>query len=613
MKITRRPITASSNSVKIPAPFDEYYRLMSDKEFEEYTGSDAHPTPCEEADGYNIKSYSYCIAKPEYEEALSDIGLDIVELVTSDWDENELMLAYTVNDRIFPVDISEVSTSIDEYNFEEGDDLYDRDTVMQAIKDEFGIDDYDAYSIYDWYAAEDAFEDFGTIEEFIDYVRSDIDDMLDAADDQLQADRIREAINSCTKVEASIDTGLQYWYLTKHGLGPGMMPKDCHLMDVVEDGWDTYILLDRMLTTSELKEYDIREKAPSDDLIKKPVESSTCEKISEDEDSIRYEIKDSTKVDSSEDFVVDYDLSYLDDPKEWKKAEERRIRRELADEAKYYDETHDEVDSCNKVQGASHLTYDDGEPYDLYDDDHADSTDDSDEIPATLNFNFDFNTQVEVKENNDWEEIDGEGVESILESAEVDDNFIDPTYFEECAGDLLAWSIPAEPGVYTIKGNMDIEFNLDEVLSGGTPLYTCDFKHSKVTDVEAIKESKTVESSTDVEATMTYEETEDAILNDKPFDIDSFKAYTGDTGEGQVKASQLEVGDTFSISNADIVDYGTILKVLSINDPADPGFDYTFHCQILQLPERSFMTLQPGDTVDIWYDADEYAGTIIPV
>ena len=112
---------------------------------------------------------------------------------------------------------------------------------------------------------------------------------------------------------------------------------------------------------------------------------------------------------------------------------------------------------------------------------------------------------------------------------------------------------------------------------------------------------------------MTYEETEDAILNNEPFDIDSFKAYTGDIGEGQVKASQLEVGDTFSISNADIVDYGTILKVLSINDPADPGFDYTFHCQILQLPERSFMTLQPGDTVDIWYDADEYAGTIIPV
>ena len=38
-------------------------------------------------------------------------------------------------------------------------------------------------------------------------------------------------------------------------------------MDVIDDGWDTYILLDKMLTTDELKYYDIKEKAPSEELL----------------------------------------------------------------------------------------------------------------------------------------------------------------------------------------------------------------------------------------------------------------------------------------------------------------------------------------------------------
>lgn len=190
MKISHRKITASSNkaSVKIPAPFDKYYRIASDQDVIDYCGdSDLHPTPCEEAEGYDVKHISYVLPKPEYEDALADNAVDVVELITSGWQE-EPQLAYTVGEEIYPVDMMDLQ----------------------------GIEDID--------------------------------------------------IESCD-VTSAIDTGLEYWYLTKHGLGPGMMPQGVHLLDTVEDGWDTYILLDRMLTTEELNRYDIKEKTPPEELM----------------------------------------------------------------------------------------------------------------------------------------------------------------------------------------------------------------------------------------------------------------------------------------------------------------------------------------------------------
>lgn len=69
------------------------------------------------------------------------------------------------------------------------------------------------------------------------------------------------------KITASVDTGLTYWYLFKHGLGPGTMPKGVNVLKVIEDGWKDYVLLDQMLTTNELNEYEIKEATPPDDLL----------------------------------------------------------------------------------------------------------------------------------------------------------------------------------------------------------------------------------------------------------------------------------------------------------------------------------------------------------
>lgn len=61
----------------------------------------------------------------------------------------------------------------------------------------------------------------------------------------------------------------RYWYWTKHGLGPGTLPKDVRVLDVKEGPnrkgtMGDFICLDAVLNTSELKEYDLIELAPSE-------------------------------------------------------------------------------------------------------------------------------------------------------------------------------------------------------------------------------------------------------------------------------------------------------------------------------------------------------------
>lgn len=59
----------------------------------------------------------------------------------------------------------------------------------------------------------------------------------------------------------------KYWYFTTHGVQPGSIPKDLKVLEV-RDGqndkgtWGTYVMLDGVLNTSELKKYDMRELVP---------------------------------------------------------------------------------------------------------------------------------------------------------------------------------------------------------------------------------------------------------------------------------------------------------------------------------------------------------------
>ena len=59
----------------------------------------------------------------------------------------------------------------------------------------------------------------------------------------------------------------KYWYFTTHGVQPGSIPKDLKVLET-RDGqndkgtWGTYVCLNGVLNTGELKKYDMIEKAP---------------------------------------------------------------------------------------------------------------------------------------------------------------------------------------------------------------------------------------------------------------------------------------------------------------------------------------------------------------
>ena len=54
-----------------------------------------------------------------------------------------------------------------------------------------------------------------------------------------------------------------FWYYSKHGMGPGTIPKDVNVVDWYEDdNYNTWIALDGVLTTQELREYGLKEQKP---------------------------------------------------------------------------------------------------------------------------------------------------------------------------------------------------------------------------------------------------------------------------------------------------------------------------------------------------------------
>ena len=157
MKVTKRPIQAATSTIVIPEPFDKFYEVMSDQEVEELTGYPAHPSPCEDCEGYEIEHIAYLQPKSEFFDELSDKGIADVELLR---EGDKTFVGYMVRDRIYSVGTEELP-------------------------------------------------DTTTYEEYVDA------GYLDAA----------------TEVEGAVDTGLEYWYFTRHGFGPGTIPADVQVVD----------------------------------------------------------------------------------------------------------------------------------------------------------------------------------------------------------------------------------------------------------------------------------------------------------------------------------------------------------------------------------------------
>ena len=55
-----------------------------------------------------------------------------------------------------------------------------------------------------------------------------------------------------------------WWYFTTHGIQPGSVPKGVHILEVRDTPNGTYFRTDAIYNTSELREYDIKERVPED-------------------------------------------------------------------------------------------------------------------------------------------------------------------------------------------------------------------------------------------------------------------------------------------------------------------------------------------------------------
>ena len=268
MKISRKKITASTEIVKLPEPFDQFYQIISDEALADYSGYDGTEYPVEEAEGYEFKHIAWAIPKPEYEEMLADQGLEYMELAQEGDDEPRLV--YVVNDRVYPLDESDlemagVFNDQDDEFFEDIEESTDVECSSDAFKSgdrvsvHFGIWDGKEGTIFS--KAPNKLVDGAEPGETYFYVLLDgegyKDDYLIFEQNDLQP-----LVEACDNIKGAVDTGLDYWYYTRHGIGPGMMPRDCQILDWYEEGYKTWIKLNKMLTTEELNYYDIQEEWP---------------------------------------------------------------------------------------------------------------------------------------------------------------------------------------------------------------------------------------------------------------------------------------------------------------------------------------------------------------
>lgn len=207
-----------------------------------------------------------------------------------------------------------------------------------------------------------------------------------------------------------------------------------------------------------------------------------------------------------------------------------------------------------------------------------------------IKLDFDFDITVVVEDTGDWYVLDGDPLYhadlGLIEEADKDEADV-----VEDFRDVLSWHVPANAGKYQIKGHMTLTYEYDY---GMLDAYTFAAYNSSATDVEIVNKGK-VESSTDIKAVMTEEDLDYAIENNKPFDLESFKKWKTPIDPSAVLAEDVKVGDVINVDeDASEVNLGTVVKILSINDPAESWIDYTFECEVV---------VDPGGMQDMYVGA----------
>lgn len=113
---------------------------------------------------------------------------------------------------------------------------------------------------------------------------------------------------------------------------------------------------------------------------------------------------------------------------------------------------------------------------------------------------------------------------------------------------------------------------------------------------------------------LTPQETKDAILNERPFDLASFKQlhYNDDDYSDGIQAESVEVGDIISIDySQDQLNIGVVVEVLDVVEEDYGGreddIELIFTVKVVEGDRRT----KEGSTHTIRYYLDEWVGHVI--
>ena len=98
----------------------------------------------------------------------------------------------------------------------------------------------------------------------------DYEDLAKEFKDAYGEDPLEEAVEKpCRYSDYVPQEKRKYWYFTTHGVQPGSIPRDLHVLEI-RDGENekgtkgTFVMLDGVLNTSELMKFDMKELVPKD-------------------------------------------------------------------------------------------------------------------------------------------------------------------------------------------------------------------------------------------------------------------------------------------------------------------------------------------------------------
>lgn len=290
----------------------------------------------------------------------------------------------------------------------------------------------------------------------------------------------------------------EYWYFTKHGVGPGSIPKGVRVLDVQEGQnkkgtWGSYFSVDRMLTTDELDYYDVQEE--------KPIGSSTHVHSSDDLESWTMEYYDgSGNLLDSDEFTDKADLvdqcKFIMDASSWPYVGTDPAKVVEAISIKYHNPSdvndgrevlyaqadadsdirwtvfednqhllpdapwYAVVDNAQSVEGASDVPDHDLNP-------PEDTSVELDDSTEEVEVDCDFNVIVEDKGNWYIDDPDSIPLERRYVGSEYGVYLCDDSDMYDHLLDILEQHIPAEVGKYHVTGTANVVFDVTNLRDYG--------------------------------------------------------------------------------------------------------------------------------------------------